>query len=757
MSDDAKKGRFATRMKSLRAGGERPEPAEIARLAREAGLSIPEIFAEVQKFVERHPRPPPEISTALSLFVAAVCGADKSRSVLEYTAELVPLTATLTERGDSRELAYIAPDLEVERTMKQAFHGRAASILHQVDDLPMAARFSTIVCRPPLGFRPLGVKDADGFGGEIVRLLANRLTVDGILLWVTGQGVLWNQQAKKTLGALGSLGLGTRAVVDVAPGGLPGTTIAGLILAFSRDGSDQKLLGALRDPDAAEGMAHALRAGPAKRNVGPWTWVLQDDPRTFANLEQERLVQKLMPRGRFDWVSLGDLLIDRQIQKADRPLRDEDQAASHLFVPEYAGGCVTPDLEEQTVKQQAVYRLSIDPTRANTRFLAQLLNSPYGMALKATVARGVTIQRISAKDLLFLELPIPSVSVQDRIVAMSSDMGIISAALSEMDDALWRDWSSLPEMVSKIDKTKAVFDIERLIADWWTELPYPLATIYRGYQVSTEPKERLGALLHFFEMAAVYLATIGVSHVKALRLDWHEVLGKWLHPPRAAGIERADFGFWIGLAGASLKETRRIGSDKKLRQDAIEIAGPELVDIAGTLAQFSGTLDILHTARTYRNNWIGHGGHIKETDAAMLDRHLQQSMRGLYEICAPLFRRFHLVRPGLAYGTDTGMNFEVERLSGSDPTFNKMQIELDGRVKTNELAFWMEGARSVCRAVHFFRLGPPQEPEEKSIYVFNRVENEGFRWISYQAAREQEFIAPDEDLLGIISLGRQER
>ena len=82
------------------------------------------------------------------------------------------------------------------------------------------------------------------------------------------------------------------------------------------------------------------------------------------------------------------------------------------------------------------------------------------------------------------------------------------------------------------------------------------------------------------------------------------------------------------------------------------------------------------------------------------------------------------------------------------------QVELDRPAKTNALAFWMSGARTMCRALPFFRLGLPQEPQETSIYVFNRVEDRGFRWISYQEAREQEFVAPDDELLEIISLGR---
>ena len=142
------------------------------------------------------------------------------------------------------------------------------------------------------------------------------------------------------------------------------------------------------------------------------------------------------------------------------------------------------------------------------------------------------------------------------------------------------DWTDRSDIVEKIDGLKAVLDIERQIADWWRDLPYPLATIYRRYQVSQDPKERLETLLHFFEMAAVYLAAVGASHIKAMRKNWQEIMPKWLHPTGAAGIERADFGFWIGLAGASLKDASRIASDKEVRQSAIEIAGPELVPVA---------------------------------------------------------------------------------------------------------------------------------------------------------------------------------
>ncbi len=335
---------------------------------------------------------------------------------------------------------------------------------------------------------------------------------------------------------------------------------------------------------------------------------------------------------------------------------------------------------------------------------------------------------------------------------MDSDIGLLRASFSDMQRALDQDWTSLSEVTETIDKLKAVLDIERQIAGWWRELPYPLATIYRRYQVSADPKERLETLLQFFELAAAYLATIGTSHVRAMRKDWQEVLAKWFHPADSTGIERSDFGFWIRLAGASLKDTSRITSDKALRTSAEELVGPELLQVAGTFGSLRKATDVLDIARRYRNSWKGHGGYMKASDAARVVGELQQPVRDLYGITASLFRRFHLVRPGLNEVTDTGFKFEVEKLSGSDPTFERVQVELNRAVKSNALAFWMSDARTMCRALPFFRLGAPQRPQETSFYVFNRVEDGGCRWISYQETREQEFVAPDDELLDLIAM-----
>lgn len=754
MTKEASRKAFFTEIDKLRRGPKLIEPSQIAQVAREIGLPPHEALAHIQAYAGPGQQKSGETFDALSLFISSLCRQVGANQILEYATAPSLLTARLADGQLTASFTYISPYEHVTKPLQILFPANVASVLKGPTEIKKDAAFEAIVCTPALGYKPKEESAADGFGGEVVRQLSPFLAEGGRLYWFTGRGALFATRAKATFAALRDHGLNVVATIDVAPGGFPGSKIEGVLIVLRREVPVQRFVGALRDIETAEPMASALLAGPIRKPGASWIWLDATDQRTFAELEHERLLQRLTPRGRYTSVSLSSLLLNRDVEKADRPIADSDKAATFLFIPEYAGSRVTADLGEQTVKPKAVYRLAIDPSKANTRFLARLLNSPLGKQFRTDTATGATIQRVSIKSLLSLELPIPDISIQDRIVRIDGDVGLLQAAFRDMQDALDHDWAELSEVGEKIDGLKAVLDIERQIANWWRDLPYPLATIYRRYQVSQEPKERLETLLHFFEMAAIYLAAVGTSHVKAMRQDWQEVIPNWLHPTGAAGIERADFGFWIGLAGASLKDASRITSDKELRAIATEIAGPELVQVASLIGPLGKATEILDVARRHRNSWIGHGGHMKASDASRLNAELQQSVRYLYEITAALFRRLQLVRPGMAEITDTGFKFHIEKLSGSDPTFETEIVELSRPAKTNTLAFWMRGAKTTCHALPFFRLGAPQQPQETSFYVFNRVEKSGFRWISYQEAREQEFVAQDDELLKIISLGK---
>jgi hypothetical protein len=748
------KERLARELDVLRRDARDIRPQDIVAHALRANLDINESLWLISEYSRSRLKPRfGSLPDAVADFVSSLCIQSRCKRVLEYTADDMLLTVRLLDKLIGTPLVYVARNTDFAEALRLLLVGTNASVFADVTSVIGSAECDTIICAPPIGNRLHG-EDGDGFGSDVVRSLASLLATSGTLYWVTGRGVLSNRTSTNTFASLAGVDLHVSAIIDLAPGAFAGSAIEGALVALQHNAGLPKFVGSLRDTESAEILASAFLAGPTRKSGAGWAWIDAKDERTFADIEHGELIRRLTPKGRHEKKSFRSLLAHDRIERADRPFPENDHTTAFLFVPEYAGSRVTADLQEQTVKPASVYRLAIDTTRANPRFLAQLLNSPFGRELREAAASGATIQRIQVPVLLSLELPIPPVATQERIARINGDIALLQAEFRDMQTALEQDWTALADTADKIDALKGVLDIERQIADWWRELPYPLATIYRRYQVSIEPKERLETLLHFFEMSAVYLAAVGASHVKAMRQDWQEVVAKWLHPVGAAGIERADFGFWIGLAGASLKDVSRITSDKDLRAVAIEIAGAELVEAASTIGALGKSTGILDVARRYRNSWKGHGGHIKASDAARLDSEMQQQIRDLYEATASTFRRLQLVRPGMAEVLDAGMRYKIEKLSGSDPTFVTEIIEVDRPAKSNTLAFWTSGTRTMCRAMPFFRLGAPLQPQETSFYVFNRVEKDGFRWISYQEAREQEFIAPDDELLGIIALKR---
>lgn len=746
---EAAKTAFWNQLNKLRERPERPNSGQLARLALESGLSPQETLREIEKVESFGRFAESERFEAIITFLAELCSDLVCERTIEYTCRPRLLSAGAFEKVGSAAGRIICPSVGTSELFTTLFPN--SNVIRSVDDIDPSSNIECVICQSPIGYRPK-VNNADGFGGEAVVALAKQVSGQGRIFWLTARAALHSVPAQRTLSALAAEGWGVVAQLDIPAGAFAETSIEGALIILERREVSKRMVGALRDKASAVALAAAFRQGLTKKLGPTWVWLDRDDPRTYSKIESERLLHRLTPRGRHQAISLGELVIDDGIAKADKEICADSHATGYLFVPEYALSRVTTKLEEQTVKPRAVFRVPIDTSKANPHFLATLLNSPYGRELRASAATGTTIQRISSRSLMELSLPLPELTTQDQLARVEADLSLLEASFDEMRNSLQGDWQALSMINERLDSLKSVLDIEKQIENWWAELPYPLATIYRRYQISIDPKERLDWILHFFELAAVYLAAIGTSHVKALRPDWQEHFSKWFHPAGVAGIERADFGFWIMLAGASLKDLSRIASTPELRQLASQSAGPELVEIAGSLGTLGKTTEILDTVRRYRNSWKGHGGHVKDSDAARLDLELQPSIREFYEATSAVFRRFLLVRPGLAEVTDEGYAYQIELLVGSDPAFEAAQIDLQLAVKSNVLAFWMNGAGTMCRALPFFRLGAPLEPKETSFYVFNRVEEAGFRWISYHEAREQEFVAPDAELTSLIAL-----
>ena len=280
------------------------------------------------------------------------------------------LTARLLELPSGANLTYIAPNAEIAEALPLLASTDHFRVIRDLDGMAPKQRFDMIVDQSPIGHRSADDSLADGFGGEVVRRLLPRLSERGWLIWVTARGVLGNSEGKATLASIAANGYGTFAAIDLPAGVWPGSSIEGIALILRPKLQERKLIGVLRDSEAPGALGSTLVKGPSKKEPPICLWIEANDSRTFADVERERLLKSLIPRGRYSVAPLRGLLSNGAIERADRTVGVNDLSETFIYVPEYAGSQVTPDLETQTVVPRpfTVYQ-SILPKRTPPSFV----------------------------------------------------------------------------------------------------------------------------------------------------------------------------------------------------------------------------------------------------------------------------------------------------------------------------------------------------------------------------------------------------
>ncbi len=728
------------------------DAATIATLAIEYGIPTNQALEAISSRWHGVGKKDLGVFVALSKFVSEYCEVSSACRILEFSSSPRLLTTTFLENNKSAIGKFLTEYEDLTNALEILF-GKD-SVIQTTDNTDFDEEFDSIVCQTEIGQRNKN-RHSDGLGGEILISLATKFSTVERLLWMTSRNALYSKKSKKTFEELSNLGLNIAASIEIPVGGLYGTSIEGVLIIFQKKLPSRKFVGALLNDTPISRMATALYQGPTRKKGLSWEWIEFEDCRSYFDIERLKSIESLIPRGRFEWFELGHIVEENGIGRLDPSMTEDNETTGFIYVPEYVPSKVSNRIKEITVKPRSVYRIGIDTTKANPQFLEILLNSRYGREVRDAKARGLTIRRINRVGLETLRLPLPDLAIQNRIVQAEHELSNLLPNILELQESLSADWGDLPDIEQRVDEIKSVFDIDTKIENWWSELPYPLATIYRKYQYSKDPKEQFERLLHFFELFTIYIASIGASHVKALEHEnkWQECFSKWFYPEKGNDIERADFGFWLQLAQNSLKEVRRISSNPENREQAIKQAH-DLLYTTERIGKLSDTVTILDSVRTIRNEWKGHGGYINPALATRLVEDLQESIRKIYSTTATIFRQLLLIRPGSATVLDESYKYEYTELMGSDPTFRNESVELRGKTKSDALAFWMKGSKTACPALPFFRFSTPEDPQGSSFYVYNRIKKKGFRWISYQEAQEPHLIAPNDELQDLIVLAK---
>jgi hypothetical protein len=258
--------------------------------------------------------------------------------------------------------------------------------------------------------------------------------------------------------------------------------------------------------------------------------------------------------------------------------------------------------------------------------------------------------------------------------------------------------------------------------------------VLQRYTALRGPKERLEALLHFYEATGQFGCAVLLS---ILRTDPDLLESARSAIAGAAGpehdlLDRAEFGLWINLGRTLAKAIRRIKGQPELR--------PRLGEAAGSATELMERLagkriwEVLDQARRVRNT-RAHSGLINPDEEEGWIGSLEVLLSDAEQALASGFDDVDLARADQGRFT-SGLHVypRAERLRGPSNVFEEFELRARVPLESGHLVLVSRDAviSSVLMLVPLVRVGGTTRATRNACYFFNsRVDGGRFAYVSY--------------------------
>jgi hypothetical protein len=390
----------------------------------------------------------------------------------------------------------------------------------------------------------------------------------GAVLFYTPDDFFWAKSRRRLWEESAERGLHPRAVISVDPALWPSALIATSLVLFTREPRDQLFVGRLERGTSVPTLVRNLVA--ERTDDDPQLGVLTraENFRGWGPLMVEQELGRMF--GSSELRPLTDIGRIRSVQL--RPDIAYEPPANCVFVPTLGFGnvlTVPPDLEGK--RGYRLLEVELDPEVAQAEYVAGLLSSPPGRQLRESVSSGSTIPHLSATGAEVIRLPVPPISDQVQAVRSAGHLASMEATVARLRDQLWRRPQDAARVLAELEAGARADPVRR----WLETLPYPLASVLQRFSALRDPRERLEALLHFYEATAQFSCAVLLSILRAdsallalARPDIARVVGR-----RGDRFDRAEFGLWTKLGPALAQAIGRISEKHELRARLQEAAG----------------------------------------------------------------------------------------------------------------------------------------------------------------------------------------
>ena len=675
------------------------------------------------------------------------------------------LPVTVSERLAPTKFDVLTETDDARAILEMLDHGGAIDcrVANPFVELPTNAvsLYDAVISCPPFGAEPgegLSI-DVDGTSLEVrdsrghlaILLACLRLRENGVAACVVTPNFLLRSGQKGAKVALETLGFRVRACIEIPSGTFhPFTQLHAYLLILERS-ETQRLFSAQYSQDVKH--QETVRA-----NFTDWVegaraaqgcLVDASDFRGFAVLAALERVQSLAKRMDTETVQFGTIVAQVNRPKAGKAFVRLPEKPNSVYLPTMAQTRATTSQERLPDRLKSYLQIVLREDVANAPFVAGLLNTSLGQAIRDVARTGTTIRRIDHRELLKAPFLLPPLVIQEQVVSARARINRLQAELNELETILWRRPMGVRDLESKLSSVNKADRFQ----DWMETLPFPLASIlWRYHAHKGSPREKYERLLSFFEALAEFAALVHLSAFSSNESLWIETRAKLQEKfdEQNLSFKLATFGLWKLCAELLTSNARRILKESPdLCFEIYRTHDRRLLE-----ALFSKPLlGVFQETNAIRNTASGHVGAVSDATAKRTLSLLTEQLSQVRDVFGDSWRNYELVRP-LECRVRSGIfHYDAQRIVGTrSMPFETTEIEVTEAMDDGRLHLWSPAEDRTLMLLPLIRIMASPQTEQTACYFYNRRQPEGIRFLSYHFEAEPDLVQSFEDTATALDL-----
>lgn len=572
------------------------------------------------------------------------------------------------------------------------------------------------------------------------------LSQKGRAVFLLPEGFYGRDKIDNVVNNLSEFGLYINAIVSLPPNTFQPATGVGTALFFiSREETFELFIGHLSDEvDEASLLKNLIRRKNSSI-LETGQLVNREEYKSWRQYSLLVEIQEIVKHSKLPIIKLEEIALKFNFGKKGED-NGFEEIPNSFFLPLLEHLPVISDSTDITNPTHYV-QVVLKPELALADYVAGYFSTEAGKKVRASLASGNVISRISKLDLFDAFVLLPEIEVQQKVIETHRTMRELSYQLQKFEKDLYKR----PDQVEKIRKDIKKLDQKESFENWVESLPFPMASILWRYHASVDVDKKLEHLLQFFEATAEFITIILLSAY----LSDDDILPKYrevIFPEgdKTASITVSTFGYWVKTGERLAKQTRRMLGNPNDKMVCFELFRTDSVEFIQSISG-KELFGILNRAKSIRNR-DAHSGIKADLSNSKRLNLAEAELDKLRALFSSTFDEMILLTPINNQYKDGIFTNKITKLKGSRQIFVEDYVKTGIPLDSEKLYLGEKRERKPLELLPFIKMAKSPDKEKIACYFYSRMEGQIPAWVSYHYEEQPEIEMEDKELLKIIKM-----